>query len=125
MRDGFRFISETLAVVAGIVTAAAAYAVGGPIGVAAGAPTVTESSLNGFLTDYSDGQLRRHLEENVRDGGIVCWVHAHTADAAERATAAVQAAGGSHLHRIRALPTTFLPIDLAAPPGEPSIGRES
>src|SRR3546814_11431552 len=122
MRDGFRFISETLAVVAGIVTAAAAYAVGGPIGVAAGAPTVTESSLNGFLTDYSDGQLRRHLEENVRDGGIVCWVHAHTADAAERATAAVQAAGGSHIHRIRELPTTVLPIENGRASGRERVG---
>lgn len=111
MRDVFRFVSESLAVVAEIGTAAAAYAVGGPIGVAAGAPTVTEHSLNDFLEDYSDSRLKRHLEENVRDGGIVCWVHAHTREQADRAVAALEGAGGGHIHRIRALPQTFLGID--------------
>lgn len=111
MREVFRFLSDSLAVVVEIGTAAAAYAVGGPIGVATGATAATQSSLDEFLSDYSDDQLKRHLEENVRDGGIVCWVHAHDRAAAERATAAMETAGGNHLHRIRATRTTFLPID--------------
>tara|TARA_R110002110_G_scaffold85816_1_gene223282 strand:+ start:25532 stop:26092 length:561 start_codon:yes stop_codon:yes gene_type:complete len=105
------FLSDSLAVVAQIGTAAAAFAVGGPIGVSTGAAAETEDNLGGFLDRISDEHWRRRLEQSVRDGGIICWVRADDTDTANKAEDILAAAGGGHIHRTDPLPPTVWPID--------------
>ncbi len=97
--DGvIEFISGSLAIVSEVGAAAAAYAVGGPVGIAATAADATERSVDGLLSDYVDGSYRERFEENLRDGGLICWVHARTAEESARATEVLSGAGGAHVH---------------------------
>jgi hypothetical protein len=111
VRGVIDFLSETLAVVAELGTAAAAYAVGGPIGVASGASEQTDATVGGFLSRFADEHWQHRLEQSIRDGGIVCWVHASDAAAAGRAARVLDEAGGDHIHRIDPFPGAVLPID--------------
>lgn len=95
-------IGDTLATISEIGAAAAAYAVGGPVGIASGAADTTDRTVEGLLSGYVDGRYRERFEENVRDGGLVCWVHAGDADGAARAAQVLSDAGGEHVHE-----TTF------------------
>jgi hypothetical protein len=92
------FIAGTLAVVTEVGAAAAAYAVGGPVGVAAGAADATGRSVDSLLSDYVDDSYRERFEENLRDGGLVCWVHTQTAEESARATGVLSGAGGAYVH---------------------------
>jgi hypothetical protein len=104
-------LSSTMAIVAQIGSAAAAFAVGGPIGVSTGAAAETEDNLGGFLERISDEHWRHRLEQSASDGGIICWVRATDDDTARSAEAILTAAGGDHIHRIDPLPPTVWPID--------------
>lgn len=92
------FIAGTLALISEVGAAAAAYAVGGPIGVAAGSADLTDTTVDGVLSGYVDGSYHERFEENVRDGGVICWVH--VADDAEttKALQVLASAGGEHIH---------------------------
>lgn len=105
------FLSETMAVIAEVGSAAAAFAVGGPIGVATGAAAETEDNLGGLLDRLADEHWRRRLEQSVSDGGLICWVRARDEDAAGRAEGVLKEAGGDHIHRAAPLPNTVWPID--------------
>lgn len=105
------FLSDSMAVIAQIGTAAAAFAVGGPIGVSTGAAAETEENLGGFLERISDEHWRHRLERSAQDGGIICWVRADNSDAAEKAEKILADAGGGHIHRTDPLPPTVWPID--------------
>lgn len=94
------FIAGTLAVISEVGVAAAAYAVGGPVGVAAGSADVADTTVDSVLSDYVDDGYRARFEENVRDGGVICWVEATTADAAKTASRVLKAAGGEHIHAV-------------------------
>lgn len=109
--DVVRFLSDSLAVIAQIGSAAAAFAVGGPIGVSTGAAVETEDNLGGFLNRISDEHWHHRLEQSVQDGGIICWVRADNADAAKKAEDILAVAGGEHIHRTDPLPPTVWPID--------------
>lgn len=104
-------LSDTMAIVAQIGSAAAAFAVGGPIGVSTGAAAETEDNLGGFLERVSDEQWRHRLEQSARDGGIICWVRAEDGDSAKKAETILNQAGGDHIHRTDPLPPTVWPID--------------
>ena len=105
------FLSDSLAVVAQIGSAAAAFAVGGPIGVSTGAAAETEDNLGGFLDRISDEHWQRRLEQSVHDSGIICWVRADNTDTANKAEDILAAAVGDHIHRTDPLPPTMWPID--------------
>lgn len=111
VRDVLDFLSDSLAVVAQIGSAAAAFAVGGPIGVSTGAAAETEDNLDGFLERISDERWRHRLEQSVRDGGIICWVRADGNAAAENAESTLRNAGADHIHRTPPLPPAVWPID--------------
>ena len=104
-------LSNTLAIVAQIGSAAAAFAVGGPIGVSTGAAAETEDNLGGFLDRISDEQWRHRLEMSASDGGIICWVRAMDGETAKAAEDILAQAGGGHIHRTDPLPPTVWPID--------------
>ena len=92
------FIAGTLALIGEIGVATAAYAVGGPVGVAAGTADLTDTTVDGVLSGYVDNSYRERFAQNVRDGGTICWVHASD-DAAVAAAAQILAvAGGAHIH---------------------------
>ncbi len=99
VRDVIDFLSDSMAVIAQIGTAAAAFAVGGPIGVSTGAAAETDENLGGFLGRISDEHWRHRLEQSARDGGIVCWVRADSGTTAGNAEKTLKAAGASHIHR--------------------------
>jgi hypothetical protein len=92
------FISETVAVLTEIGAATAAYAVGGPVGVATGASAATRLSVDELLSEHIDEDWREQLQQSVQDGGIICWVHAHSADDKAKAEAILHGAGGQHIH---------------------------
>jgi len=96
--EAIDFIGETVAVLTEIGAATAAYAVGGPVGVATGASARTQLSVEELLNEHVDEDWREHMQESVHDGGLICWVQ--TLDAGETATAreAFTAAGGANIH---------------------------
>ncbi|MBT4905680.1 MAG: hypothetical protein HOK98_08405 [Rhodospirillaceae bacterium] len=109
--DVIGFLSDSLAIVAQVGTAAAAFVVGGPIGVSTGAAEETEESIGGFLERISDQQWRHRLEQSAGDGGIICWVRATDGDTAKAAEDILAQADGGHIHRTDPLPPTVWPID--------------
>lgn len=109
--DVVGFLSDSMAIVAQIGSAAAAFAVGGPIGVSTGAAAETDDNLGGFLARISDEQWRHRLEQSARDGGIVCWVRANDEPTAHAAENILAQTGGDHIHRTAPLPPTVWPID--------------
>jgi len=111
LKDMIDFLSDSLAVVAQIGSAAAAFAVGGPIGVSTGAAAETEDNLGGFLSRISDEHWRHRLEQSAQDGGIICWVRAEDGTAAKKAEDILAQSGADHIHRTAPLPPTVWPID--------------
>lgn len=101
------FIAESISTIGTVGAAGLAYAVGGPVGIAAATANKTESGIEGLLTRNVGEAVIRRYEESVRDGGIVCWVHARDAAEAKAASATLAAEGGSHVHA----------VEMAIPPG--------
>lgn len=92
------FISETVAVLTAIGTATAAFAVGGPVGVATGTSAATQLSVDEILSEHIDEEWRDRLQHSVQDGGIIVWVHANSEEDKAKAEAILQASGGQHVH---------------------------
>jgi hypothetical protein len=92
------FIAGTLALISEVGAAAAAYAVGGPVGVAAGSADLADTTVDSVLSGYVNGSYHERFEENVRDGGTICWVHTADDSEAAAATKVLAAAGGEHIH---------------------------
>jgi len=95
-----RFIAEGLSILGVIGAAGAAYAVGGPVGVAVGAGAATEATLESALSRTVDAGYAARYEESVRDGGVVCWVHAYSPVEAHVAREVLAAHGGEHVHEV-------------------------
>jgi hypothetical protein len=100
LHRAIHFIAETAAIIGEIGVAGAAFAVGGPVGVASGAATATDLELNDVFTRYVDRRYRDRFAESVRDGGVVCWVHVKDNAARGRAQATLEASGGEHVHTV-------------------------
>ncbi len=92
------FIAGTLALISEVGAAAAAYAVGGPVGVAAGSADLIDTTVDSVLSGYVDDSYRERFEQNVRDGGMICWVHTPRDDAVAAASQVLAAAGGKYIH---------------------------
>lgn len=94
------YIANTLALISEVGVAAAAYAVGGPVGVAAISADVTDTTIDSVLSGYIDDKYRDRFEQNIRDGGVICWVRTPENDDVAAATRIMTAAGGQHIHEI-------------------------
>ena len=94
------YLSDALALISQAGAAAAAYAVGGPVGVAAGSADLTDRTVEDILSGYVDDNYRERFEENIRDGGLICWVRAPTDAAAVKAATILAQAGGTDLHEV-------------------------
>lgn len=92
------FIAGTLAMISEVGAAAAAYAVGGPVGVSAKISDLADATVENVLAGYVDASYRERFERNVRDGGVICWVHASGDEAVAAASQVLAAAGGQHIH---------------------------
>lgn len=99
VRKAVEFIAETLALVTEVGTAAAAYAVGGPVGVAAGSADMAELNVENVLSRFVDSGYHERFEQNVRDGGLICWVHTTGKRSIGKARKALEAAGGTQIHQ--------------------------
>lgn len=102
LHKAIRFIAETVAIIGEIGVAGAAFAVGGPVGVASGAATAADRSLSDVFTRYIDHQYHDRFEASVRDGGVVCWVHVRDDKARDTAIAVLKKSGGEHVHTVDA-----------------------
>lgn len=101
LRRAIDWIAGTLALISEVGAAAAAYAVGGPIGIAATSADLTDNTVEDLLSGYVDSTYRDRFEENVRHhGGLVCWVHVQDEEAVDTASDVLTAAGGSDVHVI-------------------------
>ncbi len=100
LKHAIAFIAESVAILGEIGAAGAAYAVGGPVGVATGTSTVAEHTVSQIMSDYTNDQYRARFDQSVRVGGIVCWVHARTRDEARRAEKILTETGGDHVHEV-------------------------
>ena len=95
-----RLIGEGLSIIGTIGVAGLAYAVGGPVGVAVGAGAATETKVDDILLNYVDRSHSERFEQSIRDGGLVCWVHATTADEANTVCGILSGNGGTEVHRV-------------------------
>jgi hypothetical protein len=84
---------------AGLVGAAGvAFAIGGPVGVAALAGAATGATVGGVLSSAVGTQYSAYYEEAVQQGGIVCWVRTRTQDEQDTALAVLERHGAEHVH---------------------------
>lgn len=99
-RTAIHAVAEGLAIVGMAAAAAVSYAVGGPVGIAGDAGTRVGLSLDAILTRQINSRYASQYAENLRDGGIVCWVSVHGSKQESQARKALQQAGGRHVHRV-------------------------
>jgi hypothetical protein len=92
------FVARGLSTIGGIVVAGAAFAVGGPVGIATTTGMATEATVEEALSDRVHADYTERYEQSVRDGGLVCWVHVYDAAREKAALAALRANGGDHVH---------------------------
>ena len=95
-----RWIAEGASVVSAAFAQGAAYAVGGPVGVATTTGAAVESSVERVLSDYVDDQYARQFEETLKDGGLLCWVRVSSDEQAEKARSILARHGGSLIHEV-------------------------
>ena len=93
-----RLIGEGLSIIGTIGAAGLAYAVGGPVGIAVGAGAAAETKVDDILLDYVDRSYSERFEQSIRDGGLVCWVHARNADEADAVSGILSGNGGTEVH---------------------------
>ncbi len=99
-----RSIAETVSTITTIGAAGLAYAVGGPVGIAAVTADETETSIEDLLRRNVDLAMTKRFKESLADGRPVCWVH--TMDDGETAAARkiLTAHRGSHIHSVNLAP---------------------
>jgi len=100
LKAAIGFIAETAAVVGQIGAAAVAYAVGGPVGIASATSSLVDLNLGEMMSRYVARQYHERFEKSVRDGGVICWVHARDAQAARGITTLLTANGGADVHTV-------------------------
>ena len=99
-----RFIAETVSTITTIGAAGLAYAVGGPVGVAAATADETETSIEDLLGRNVDRAMTKRFEESLADGGLVCWVHTMDDGETDAAREILTAHRGSHIHSVNLAP---------------------
>ena len=96
----FHAIAEGLSVIGAIGAAGAAFAVGGPVGVALGTGAAVETSVDDALARFVESGHSDRYRQNLVDGGLVVWVRVSDADAAARARSILAAHGGTSVHAV-------------------------
>ena len=89
-----------LATIGMIGAAGVAYAIGGPIGLAAAAGDSTELTVENFLADHVDEPHHQPYEEAVQNDGVVCWVSTTNPDEENRARQLLTAHHAEHVHKV-------------------------
>jgi hypothetical protein len=95
-------IGETLAAIGVMGASAAAYAVGGPVGVAVGIGADTETTVEKTLDRFVETSLANRYKESLATGGLVAWVHVYDTDRQAKAEQILGKAGGHHVHAVDA-----------------------
>lgn len=98
VRTAIHFFAEGLATIGMIGAAGVAYAVGGPIGLAATAGDSTELSVENFLADYVEEPLHGPYEEAIQKGGVACWVSTANPEEENRARQLLTTHHAEHVH---------------------------
>ncbi len=98
VKTAIHLFAEGLATIGMIGTAGVAYAVGGPIGLAATAGDSTELTVENFLADHVDQDHHQIYEQAIQQGGVVCWVHVQNDDEENRARRVLNARHAEHVH---------------------------
>ncbi len=93
-----RLLIESLATISMIGAAGVAYAVGGPIGIAATATDSAELSIENLLAEHVDDPHHKPYEDAIQNGGVACWVSVTTPVEAKRAQELLAAHQGEHVH---------------------------
>ncbi len=93
-------IAEGVSLIGMVGTAAMAYVLGGPVGVATGIGSSTEATVAGVLQSHVDDSYKERFAESVRDGGVVCWVHVHGPVEDQAARRALLENGAGDVHEI-------------------------
>ena len=83
-----------------IGAAGAAYAVGGPVGVALGTGAAVETKVEDALSRFVESGHSERFQQNLADGGLVVWVRVDDDDADARASAVLAAHGGTNVHAV-------------------------
>ncbi len=100
LEKAVRVLGESLSMIGTIGAAGIAYAVGGPVGVAVGTGAAAETKVEDVLLNRVDRHYSERFEQGIRDGGLVCWVHAQNENEAQRAQEVLKNAGGSEVHSV-------------------------
>ena len=100
IQSAIHALGEVVGSLAMVAAAGAAYAVGGPVGVASVAGEQTEESVEGTLERFVDTQYAERYRETLADGGLVCWVAVAGAAEARKAQGLLEAAGGADVHTV-------------------------
>ncbi len=93
-------VAEGVAAIGLIGATGLAYAVGGPVGVAAVAGDTAESSLEAVLSSGIDDAEAAHYRTGLADGAVVCWAGCRDADAIATATRLLTEHGATGVHMV-------------------------
>lgn len=93
-------LAEGIAAIGLIGATGLAYAVGGPVGVAAVAGDTAESSLEAVLSHGIDDAAAAHYRSGLANGAVVCWVACRDADAIANATRLLTEHGATGVHMV-------------------------
>jgi len=93
-------IAEGASLIGMVGTAAMAYVLGGPVGVAAGVGSSTEATVAGVLQSHVDESYKERFAESVRDGGVICWVHVYGPVEDQAARRALLENGARDVHEV-------------------------
>ncbi len=99
----FHAIAEGLSVIGAIGAAGAAFAVGGPVGVALGTGAAVETSVEDALSRFVETGHSDRFKQNLVDGGLVVWVRVGDDVADASARQVLSHHGGTNVHTV-ALP---------------------
>jgi len=100
LESAVRWLAESASVIGAAVAQGAAYAVGGPVGVATMTGAYVESTIEDVLNDYIDDRYTERFRETLLDGGLVCWVRAADRERARRAREILASHGGRDIHEV-------------------------
>lgn len=96
----FNLIGETVAAIGLFGAAAAAYAVGGPVGVAIGVGADADATVEGTLERYVESGSVARYRESLEAGGLVLWVEVHAVEDEDRAAVLLKQVGGKQVHSV-------------------------
>ena len=98
--SAFHAIAEGLSVIGAIGAAGAAFAVGGPVGVALGTGAAVETSVEDALSRFVETGHSDRFKQNLVDGGLVLWIRVADDVSDARARDILLRHGGTNVHAV-------------------------